>query len=224
MTTPRVHFAGCWLRRAAALGLAAAALALVGCRGAAEPVAQPFEIDAREYARVFEAAELELRERGFDVDRADYRFGRLTTEPRGAATVFEPWDTAHSTPGQAVAATLADTRRTVRVMLDPAAGLADPAGSAGDPEAYDLRVEVLMHRRQVPLRRLDGSAERNVFNTLTALPPDWAQRGIEAEYWQPVGRDGLLEDRLIRAIIRRSLEIDAAAGAAGPGEASADAG
>jgi len=74
-------------------------------------------------------------------------------------------------------------------------------------DAYALRVEVQMQRRQVPVRRMTGSVQTGVFSELAAVPAEWRRRGIDAAYWQPVGRDPYLEQRLVRRIIHRSMRL-----------------
>lgn len=205
--------------------------ALLGCRGPAALAPNPFEIDAREYDRVYDASVQVLRDYGFTVDRQDYRFGRVTTGPLGSPTLLEPWKRDNSTLGQAAASTVGDLQRKVTVFIDPVIAMdATPARAAGEEVAEDaeiaasagasaspadggeagaylLRVEVLIERREVPTRRLTGTASRNVFSSLRDTPVEWQKRGIEANYWLPVSRDPQLEQRLLREIVSRSLSL-----------------
>ncbi|MFP3386412.1 hypothetical protein, partial [Tritonibacter sp. SIMBA_163] len=48
---------------------------------------------------------------------------------------------------------------------------------------------------------------RNVFAPLAQTPEAWTERGIEARYFEPVGRDEPLEARLLRRIVERSLRV-----------------
>ncbi|MFW6060392.1 MAG: hypothetical protein ACODAQ_09430 [Phycisphaeraceae bacterium] len=185
---------------------------LAGCQSAAPPVSNPMQIEARDYDALYEASIDVLRDMNFRVDRQDYRFGELTTHPKGSPTALEPWLGDNSTARQAWLSTLSDVHRRVRIQFEPASDAAaaggSDAGAAGDHEAADrpymLRVEVLLERRQVPGRRLTGSAQRGVFSELEAVPAEWRRRGIAAAYWQPIERDPHLERRLLQRIVRRA--------------------
>jgi hypothetical protein len=203
-----------------------ALLSLAGCASDTPIVTAPVEVDAREYARVFDASVIVLRELGYRVDRQDYRFGRVTTWPRGTATAAEVWRSEDLTPYQSLEATLNSQRRSVTVMLDPVESAPDPDASAtltGKPlaplpgtasaspsssQAYRLRVEVLVEEQQRPTEYLNGSTTGQRMNSaLREVPTELANRGIAATYWQPTGRDPYMESRLIAQIIRRSVEL-----------------
>jgi len=218
--------------------LVALAIVLGGCAGGGTPpMANPHQIEAHDYRQTFVSSIQVLRDQGFTVDRQDYRFGVITTRPLGASTLFEPWVGDHATVDQAVASTLHDHRRSVRVTLEPMTrpdpqsqvemdviqlAMADdtrhvdseatvndtPMASATPADnaapAYTMHVEVLIEQRQLPARRLIGASGRNVFTSLHEVPQEWRQRGIEREYWRPVGRDPYLENRLIAAILQQA--------------------
>jgi hypothetical protein len=196
------------MRRTLLLALAL----LAGCTAAPQATRNPLEIDAAEYRRLFDASLLVLRSQGFVVDRQDYRFGRITARPRGAPTLLEPWYPDNTTFGQALEGTLNAERRLVTVALDPA----PPAGPAGKSEirnqksegpSYLLRVEVQIERQQYPARQLSGSFGEDMLGSLAAAPGELRDRGITGPYWQPVGRDPYLEERLLAAIVRQSLAL-----------------
>lgn len=198
MLSPRNQICNCRRMRLAALAFAllALGLTLTGCNRPRPEAQNPLTIDSLEYDRVYDAAIAALRDAGFRVDRQDYRFGRLTTFPQGSPTALEVWDPDNTTAAQAWQSTLVDLQRIARVFIDPLPG--------EEPPAYDLRVEVILEQRQTPIRRMTGSISRNVFSSLEAVPTDWRQRGIDANYWQPVGRDTALEDRLLHDILHRA--------------------
>ena len=75
------------------------------------------------------------------------------------------------------------------------------------PKLYGLRVEVMIEVRQQPSQFITNSATSDVLRNLEEVPIELAERNIPAMYWQPVGRDVLLENRLIAAIIRRASEL-----------------
>lgn len=262
------------------LALAALVCALVAGCGNRELVEapNPYEVDVSEYDRIFEATHHVLRDFKFTVERSDYRFGTVLTEPRGASTLAEFWRQDNSTFEQMLFATGNDLRRIVRVTLEPwDASMAQPdtdretttlnpladevtedtvsitepsiahdtTVSAGieeiqpvdaeptqaiveverqtagvnagvetvsetvmtEPAVYGLRVEVLVEQKQLPDQFITNSATSSVFRRLDEVPYELAIRNIPAEYWQPVGRDVLLENRILAQIIRMSSQL-----------------
>lgn len=186
--------------------LAVVVIAFVaGCSQAVPDVSNPIPIATAEYDRVFDAAVMVLRDEHFVVARKDRRFGVVTTEPRTAASVFEPWHTDNSTAAQTTASTLNFDRRTVRVMINPAAETA-----SGDGE-YQLQVQVTLDRRHHPTRVLNTAAMGSVgvgHREATDYKPLLTETGVEESFWSPVGRDELLEKRLLAEILRRSVHLD----------------
>ena len=169
---------------------------LGGCQAVPDQP-NPVRIAADDYGRLFHASVDVLREYRFRIDRQDYRFGVVTTDPLDAPTIFEPWDSTNSTLKQVEQATLSHLRRTVTVSFDRAEDESDAADGAD----YELDVSVALQRKSVPVRRLSGKTRRNVFSTLSAVPYEWAKRGIPAVYWEDIGRDEELERRLLARII-----------------------
>ncbi|MEM6552025.1 MAG: hypothetical protein AAF750_07850 [Planctomycetota bacterium] len=162
---------------------------------AAEPRPSLTPIPADQYHPTLDAARRALLDLGYTLDRDDHRFGVLTTKPRASATLAEVWRPDNRTADLATESTLVDLRRTVRITLTPL--------TRSNPlTPFALGVEVLIARRQAPLRYLNGSA-RSVFASLNALPEEWEARGIEPEYWQPVKRDPALEAHLTQRILDR---------------------
>lgn len=166
----------------------------------------PTPIPAAAYPEAFDASAAVLRDAGFEVDRRDYRFGRVTTQPKGSPTALEIWKPDNTTTGQAISSTLGDLRRTVTVSFAP-----DPqhaaewiaAAEQQPPPAYPLSVEVMLERMQVPQRRLNGSTRGTVFADLAEVPTELQNRGVNQSYWQPIGRDPHLEQRLLQDILSR---------------------
>ena len=187
------------------LGFAAVQL---GCQHSVPPVPNPLAIQPTEYDPTYHAARNVLRDAGFRLDRSDHRFGVVTTHPKDSPTAVEPFHTDNTTAYQAWQSTVSHLRRTVRVSLETPPDSADPHADpkADPPDSYLLRVEVLIERRQMPTRRLTGSIGRNMFVTLDEVPTELAQRGIAAGYWQPIGRDALLERRLLARITQRASQ------------------
>lgn len=211
-----------------------ALVALTGCQRRYAPATGTVEIDPAEYDRMYQASIDVLRDNGFRVDRRDYRFGRVTTEPIASPTAFEPWVNHNTTPTQTAQSTLDHLRRTVTVSLEPIGSeeiaaiedlgesleheaepmvTASPApadaGSEGPVESrpYRLRVEVLVENQQIPVRRLNGSVTGSRFSELAAVPSEWSSRNMPPVYWQPIGRDAHLEQRLARQIVERAMQL-----------------
>ena len=175
------------------------AIALAGCvsKPIVKPIANPQSINANQFDAVFKATVDTFREFEFRVDRKDHRFGKITSLPIIAPTVFEPWR-PQGDRSLALQSTVNAERRIATVWLEPAGGL-------NDSTEYLLRVEVLIERQQYPTRRLTGATRgSDVFGTLTSTPVEMKKRGITDEYWRPVTRDPNLEQRLLAAIINKS--------------------
>jgi hypothetical protein len=155
-------------------------------------VDNPYPLTAGEYDDLFEAAATALIDEGFTIDRRDYRFGQILSDPLVAATMFEPWYGGKATPGQAVASTLNYQRRVARITLAP---------TAEDADAYTLSVVVNIEQIELPARRLSGSTRGGrIFDELQSTPAELEARGIRGNYWSVIGRDEKMEQRLLRAI------------------------
>ena len=189
-----------------------AGLGLIGCATSPHESKNSVQIDASEYSRVFNSAVLVLRDQGFTIDRQDYRYGTVTTRSVGSPTIVEPWRSGNSSTAQAVNSTLNDQRRRVAVVIEPVGGFPGDgveAQSVAEDGSYNLRVDVHVERLQVPVRHLTRSTSgRRVFRMLRSNPGELANRGIEGRYWQPIGRDVVLENHLLAAILRKSLFLN----------------
>lgn len=210
---------------------------LLGCQSRMVSANNPIAITAEEYDRIFEATVDVLRLNQFIVDRQDRRFGVITTKPRVAASLLEPWWTDNTTAYQHLDATMNYERRIVTVRLEPAdpealaaAELArvdvrqgdetpEPEPDADADEAspnesgpaseYQLRVEVLLEQRQLPEQQLHTAAMSNV--SFYGRSPDVrstvTEEGRVESFWRPVGRDVYFEQRLVRDILNRSTVV-----------------
>lgn len=178
-----------------------------GCSSTAGPdtLTSPALITTTSYPIAFEASGAVLRDAGFGVDRQDYRFGKVSSKPKGSPTVIEAWKPDNTYPDQALRSTLGDLRRTVTVSFTPqqTAAEAEPADGVIQ-NGYGIRVEVLVERLQVPERRMNGNTRGAVFADLAEVPEELQARGITGRYWQPIGRDVHLEQRLLRDILDRT--------------------
>lgn len=176
-----------------------------GCAGPSLRATNPASLSADQYRPVLDASVQVLRRSGFSVDRMDFRFGRITSKPKGSPTLFEPWITDNTYLDQATQSTLGDLRRTVTVAIDRADSAAtDKSEAEASGGALSVRVEVLLERFQVPVRRMNGRTQGSVFADLREVPQELSSRGIASAYWRPVGRDVHLEQRLLESILEQS--------------------
>ncbi len=195
-------------------------LLLTACKSVRPVASNPLEIDNSEYQSIFEATQLVLREQGFALDRRSYRLGVVDTLPLGSPTTFEPWKPLNTTLYQTAEATVNYQRRVVTVTIEPVqpeepilpesvtVGAATQPTTQPAPETYLLRVEVQVQQLQIPTRQLSGTTRGlSVQRKLAAVPTEMSERGITDSYWEPLGRDYYLEQRLLSDIVRRSLRV-----------------
>lgn len=181
-----------------------------GCGVERESLSNPMEIGGERYPEAFEAAARVLREQGFDLAVKDYRFGTIATRPLESPTVLEPWRAGNASLSQSLQSTINFERRQARVRFVPAEPEFEGPGSTGGEGELAiagpllLEVEVVVERHQVPNRQLTGSTDgQRLMNTLASTPAELRDRGIEGPYWHTLGRDRLLERRVLAAIVRR---------------------
>jgi len=159
-------------------------------------------IEARDYEATYDTAIDTLRDAGFRIARDDPRFGVITSYPKDAPTIFEPWVDDNSTYTQARDATLNDLRRVVTVKLEALENTQDRTGER-DNLQYELIVEVTVERRQEPTRYLTHSARGRIIAHYSEAPVRLAQRGLGETYWEPIGTDAHMANRLLEAINQR---------------------
>lgn len=184
-----------------------------GCAHKTVSAPNPFEIDHREYSRMHRAAVLVLRDAGFDVVLADHRYGRVMTGYSASPTALEPWHAPNTTEDQAVESTLNHQRRRVVIYFEPIGqrptDSGGPSAIRAQPDSYHLRAEVAIERRRVPHRHLTGSTTHTrLFGLGKGSQSGPLGRGQIEAYWQGVGRDVHLEQRLIARIVELSLKLD----------------
>jgi hypothetical protein len=188
-----------------------AALAVAGCSRKVA-IDNPIRITAEEYDRVFESSVDVLRNHLFTVSRQDRRFGVITTRPRPASSALQFWTQDNTTGYQTLDNTLNHQRRTVRITLKPRPpvtvepGPIEPNQPAGE---YDLQVQVLVERRQHPDRELNTAAASSVahYGRSAGARSLLTEAGDETSYWRSVGRDQLLEQRLVNRILARASVV-----------------
>lgn len=175
------------------------------------------ELRADEYDKVFDATVAALRDEQFLLDRVDRRLGVITTRPRAAASVLEPWKADNSTPAQAVESTLQYQRRVVRIEFGPLGGLEpatgveamSPFGQVSPAEPFFipaehrgtlvLNVRCIVERSHRPGLQIETTAVRR---SNVTIDPSLSERGVARQFWEPIARDARMETRLKRRIMR----------------------
>lgn len=196
--------------------LCLACIALTGC--AAGPIGR-LELRPADYDRVFDAALTSLRDQRFTLDRIDRRLGVITTRPRAASSIIEPWKGDNSTPAQAFESSLQYQRRIVRIEFTPLGGLEPATGPeamspfgqvspaeplfipAEHPGTLVLSVRCIVERSHRPGLQVDTVAVRR---SNVTTDPALAERGIARQFWEPVARDAHMETRLKRRVMRHA--------------------
>ncbi len=190
-----------------------ACFAVVGCTAKIKQVDNPIPVAPAEYDRLYDASIQILRDQKFLIDQQDRRFGLITTRPRIASSVLEPWERDHSQPGQLVRSTLNYQRRIVQVHIEPRSVAEIEAGADSQvtladtqpSDQYWLRVVVRMQRRQTPQRQPSSAAiTRLTFTRGRTAPRLLTETGPRQSFWRDVGRDELMEKRLVAEILRRA--------------------
>ncbi|MEM9418674.1 MAG: hypothetical protein AAGA25_06395 [Planctomycetota bacterium] len=193
------------------MSLSLVVVVIAGCASSnnAEVQDNPTALSVDDYPVAFQASADVLRDAGFSVDRRDFRFGKVSTKPKGSPTLIEAWKPDNTYADQSVRSTLGDLRRTVTVNFipqndEPHADAESLPGAKRLVSAYNLRVEVQVERFQIPQRRMNGSTNGVVFSDLAEVPEELQARGITQSYWEPIGRDIHLEQRLLQQILDRT--------------------
>lgn len=152
-------------------------------------------VPAAQYGRAMEAAAAALRDRGFTVERFDARMGVVSAAPEGIPTSAEAWHgNAPNLGAWEARANLQDLRHRVRLTLTP---------ENGESKAtYTLAAQAAVERLDTPTQRVTASLASPASN-LAEVPEHWRSRGAQDNLWQPVGRDGDLEKKLIADVARR---------------------
>jgi hypothetical protein len=184
--------------------------------GCAKPAPEVLTFDSGQYPVVRDEIVRAMRAEGFTVDRSDPRLGVFTSKPLAASTLLELFKRDNSNLAQAWESTVNQQRRRVRVVVETAAAK-DVVGSDEaaartqvtpnpppptfeDPQGLlNLRVLVFVDRASQPHWRVETTTRRL---SSRATEPELEQRGMQPTYWQPISRDPLMEERLMRRIIQ----------------------
>lgn len=189
--------------------------------------------DAGKYSAVYQASLDVLHDRGFKLNRTDFRFGKITTQRQVSPTVFEPWRGQNTSLAMSLSSTVGLLSRVVVVSLPrknndldqngarPKTGAFSPEKMAAGGKAityqqylathktsrYKLGVTVNLYRKQYPTRRLIMVSGGNVFDTLDQVPLHMRQRGVKNTYWLKIGQDTKLADQLAQQILQKARHL-----------------
>lgn len=160
--------------------------------------ARPAEarVEATRYAGLFAAARESLDRFKFDPALADYRGGRLTSEPMVSAQFFELWRDEVRTAGDRLEASLGTVRRRVLFRL-----------GRTDDNTFWLEPRVVVERQALQERRITNAIDyRSTLGPGRQSGSRRADRGEPAptSYWYAIGRDDALERSLLNRIADRS--------------------
>jgi hypothetical protein len=155
-------------------------------------------VKASDFDKLWSAAERVARDRGFVIDREDYRDGLLTSQPLTSKQWFEVWRSDVQTPEDLADSSMATYRRTLSIEVEK-----KPDGTY-EASPYVLVERYVQSERPITSsvylsrafsgrqrHRRQGSAE--------------ADRGIRlpSRYWYPTGRDSVVERDIAKAMAHR---------------------
>ncbi len=197
-------------------------LIVTGCASPDSSIGS-IRVEAGDYDTAFDIAIETLRNERFRLDRVDRRSGVITTQPRNASSIAEPWQGDHATTSQATEATLHHQRRVVSVAFIPLPGetveatrlSSTPSLSAIDEmdsttpigefnRPVRIMVQCWIERAHRPGQRIETSSLRHSSNT---IDPTLQSRGIPSLFWERISRDSYMEQRIINSIATEGKDV-----------------
>jgi len=189
---------------------------LSGCAGELRSDFHTIAVPADSYEQSFDSAMQALRHEQFVLDRVDRRLGVITTKPMPSSSMLEPLKFDNSTVGQGIEATMHDQRRVVRIEFrTPGEGATESGGSESDrysvqvvpsPVPFEpglsdgllvMNVSCIIERGHQPNRQIPTTNMRNRHFT---TDPALVEQGIKRRFWEPVGNDPYMEQRIAHRI------------------------
>jgi hypothetical protein len=156
-------------------------------------------VTADDFDQLWAACGRAARDRGFRVEREDFRSGVMTTQPLVSKQWFELWRRDVVTLPDVAESSLHTLRRTIRFEI-----------KVREDGAYEAAPKVLVERYSVIEHRITSAVQyRDVFalTRVEALRQEYRQRnplleqeGIPTFYWYATGRDESLEKKLAESI------------------------
>jgi hypothetical protein len=219
---PHKHIIAAMLKKTLRCCVPGAVLFLLcGCHAPAPPppdghsAIQLQLADAAEFDRLWDVTTTVLRNHEFYPVREDRASGLIVTTPVTSQQWFEFWRHDVDDADSLVEASVHTVRRAATVRID--------RGSV--PETYLLVVQIDKQRLSLPDRQI--TAPGSAYGAFGSRLPTTAGQLVsaaEAQTWLPAGRDPVLEDNLLRQIVKRyrplDYEIVQLAGPAGEGDAA----
>jgi hypothetical protein len=153
-------------------------------------------VDSLYFQPLWDACEKVAREFGYELDRADFRLGLLTTKPMVSKQILELWRKDTGTAGEVLDNSMATIRRTIRFEI------------SNDGGTYRMTPKVLMERESVVEHRTTSTAQyRSLFAgpavADTKLAVTSEDELLPKIYWTPVGRDTAMEKKVAGAVEKR---------------------
>ncbi|MGI9014459.1 MAG: hypothetical protein ACR2GY_09450 [Phycisphaerales bacterium] len=201
------------------LMMMAMVLTLAGCASSRGP--ESIVVSPGAYAQTFDAAIECARDMGLYPETIDRRAGIITTTPRMAGSILEPWDRQNASLSQSLENTLQHQRRVARfefVPVDQAGDADDVPGETSqasvvplDPVDDDLTqsehplrldVIVMVEREYRPGIRRSTWTHHVQSRTIEIDAAGQPVQGGE-RFWTTVKRDHAAERRLLAAIDKR---------------------
>jgi hypothetical protein len=149
------------------------------------------KIDAASRDQLWNAAQEVLRDYRFRLDRLDRQAGVISTLPLGSKHFFEVWRKDVATREDSLESTVNPIRRWVEVFFTP-----------GEGQSWSA-MEVVVHKERLSARDRQFNSSTAAYqyfgNTLPATTGE-IRPGDLAEKWIELGRDGALEELLLRKI------------------------
>lgn len=172
---------------------------LAGCARPPEPVTPTIarvELQTPEaYGDLWEAAAESLRHNYFRLDRQDRTEGVLTTVPETSANWFEVWRPQPKPGYYWWESNIATVQRTATIHFRAA---------SSQPGDYELDVEVQRQRFNLVERQVDNSAAAlRLYSNAAPTTEGHQERPSQTVRWIPLGRDQVLEERLLAEIMDR---------------------
>jgi hypothetical protein len=174
----------------AGLGLAL----LAGCQRPAPPDGPTAAVISADHLEtVWQAALAELRRHDFPPDRQDRAAGVIVSLPTTSEHWSEPWRRDTADPYGRAQASLHTVQRQVTVRF-----------VRGPEWTVEVQVDVLRLSRPDSQITTASSAIQAFSGVLPSTDGSQQIEGQVSERWVPLGRDGRMEERLLRRILARA--------------------
>lgn len=157
-------------------------------------------IQSADFQKLWDACEHVAKDRFFEIERADYRSGILTTAPEISAQWFEPWRRDTKGLYQTEESSIATIRRSIRFEFTRL-----PGGNWEVTPKVVVEREAIAEHRITDLTRVRTFFVQQAQNRHTARGSAESDLGINLpeRYWYPLRRDTLYEQSVADAVQKR---------------------